>query len=398
MSKPKYAKKYTTPVSETHPDLPKSWSKKNTILPTSVTAGSTKKVWWTCDKGHEWEAVIANRVSGRGCPYCANKKVLPGYNDLATTRPDLLQIWSTKNTINPTEVTSKSAKRVLWTCKLGHEWESIISNIAKGKGCPYCAGSKVLSGFNDLATTHPEMLLFWSDSNKISPQEISIGSEKKILWRCGNSHEWYATPRNKSTSKKSGCPYCTGQKAIIGVNDLVTVRPDLVLEWSDKNRYTPFMYMEGSRSKVWWVCSKGHEWETRVSHRAAGHGCPSCCFLSSKPENALLKTISEFGLDIDSHKPIKYVNHRMIVDGLISGKNSIVVEYDGEYWHRPTKIVAKDTIKTEHLLQQNYLVVRVREGALPFLDIKHKNLLQVRNTDEDTERMLEWMQKKMVAS
>ena len=58
-------------LAVTHPQLTMEWSKNNVnITPEEVTAGSNKKVWWVCDKGHEWKAVIASRNSGRGCPYC----------------------------------------------------------------------------------------------------------------------------------------------------------------------------------------------------------------------------------------------------------------------------------------------------------------------------------------
>lgn len=71
----------------THPSLAKEWHPtKNDITPHNVTQGSNKKVWWQCEEhGHEWEATVANRVGGRGCPYCSNKRVLEGFNDIATT-------------------------------------------------------------------------------------------------------------------------------------------------------------------------------------------------------------------------------------------------------------------------------------------------------------------------
>ena len=51
---------------------------------------SHKKIWWHCDKGHKWQAMISDRVTKDvGCPYCANRKVLEGYNDLASTCPEL---------------------------------------------------------------------------------------------------------------------------------------------------------------------------------------------------------------------------------------------------------------------------------------------------------------------
>ena len=52
------------------PELSKEWSRKNSpLLPTMVGPGSHRKVIWKGKCGHEWPAVIKNRVAGAGCPY-----------------------------------------------------------------------------------------------------------------------------------------------------------------------------------------------------------------------------------------------------------------------------------------------------------------------------------------
>ena len=60
---------------------------KNTVLgfdPQELTCGSGKIVWWKCSKGHNWEARIADRESGKGCPYCSGRYAVKGLNDLET--------------------------------------------------------------------------------------------------------------------------------------------------------------------------------------------------------------------------------------------------------------------------------------------------------------------------
>ena len=60
-----------------YPDIAAQWDEeKNGVLhPNNVTAGSNRRVWWRCEKGHSYRAVIAQRVQrGDGCPYCANRK------------------------------------------------------------------------------------------------------------------------------------------------------------------------------------------------------------------------------------------------------------------------------------------------------------------------------------
>ena len=73
------------------------------------------------------------------CPYCGNKKILVGYNDLFTTHPRFKDEWDyEKNDILPTEVTFGSGKKVWWKCSKGHSWQSAITNRTQGSGCVFC--------------------------------------------------------------------------------------------------------------------------------------------------------------------------------------------------------------------------------------------------------------------
>ena len=59
-----------------NPQLAKEWNyeKNGKLQPDMVTANSHKKVWWKCEKGHEWQSVIAYRNRGYRCPICAKEK------------------------------------------------------------------------------------------------------------------------------------------------------------------------------------------------------------------------------------------------------------------------------------------------------------------------------------
>ena len=82
-------------------NLPLWNSEKNgKLLPEDVMPGSRKRLWWICDKGHEWQAPAYSIKAGTACPYCAGKSVLPGENDLATTHPHLLKMWSCQSLRN----------------------------------------------------------------------------------------------------------------------------------------------------------------------------------------------------------------------------------------------------------------------------------------------------------
>ena len=134
-------------LSKQFPYIAKQWhSEKNPSLnPTSVTPFSGKKVWWQCEKGHQWQASVANRTSrGSGCPYCARRLATPD-NNLLVLNPELARQWHPKKNgeLTPDGVTAGSGKAVWWLCGKGHEWKAKICYRNQGTGCPYCAGQKL---------------------------------------------------------------------------------------------------------------------------------------------------------------------------------------------------------------------------------------------------------------
>ena len=125
------------------PNITEEWDyeKNGNIKPSDITAHNGKKVWWKCKNGHSWEANVSTRTGKNqtGCPYCSNKKVLKGYNDLETCFPELCKEWNyDKNDILPSDVVFGSAKSVWWKCSKGHEWEAKIVNRTRGAGCQTC--------------------------------------------------------------------------------------------------------------------------------------------------------------------------------------------------------------------------------------------------------------------
>ena len=145
-----------TDLASQYPELAKEWHPtKNKVSPTEVMPRTHKKAWWVCAKGHEWEAVIGSRVSGVGCPYCANKKVLKGFNDLATINPELAKEWhpSKNGELSAEDVTPASGEKVWWICSYGHEYQAQVCARKAGSGCPKCSDM--------LRTSFPEQAIYY---------------------------------------------------------------------------------------------------------------------------------------------------------------------------------------------------------------------------------------------
>ena len=270
------------------PEIAAQWhpEKNGDMTPNTVQPGSNFRAFWRCEKGHEWIASINGRGSSKqfcGCPFCSNRKVLSGYNDIASQYPELKLQWHpTKNgKLTPEDVIAGSNKKVWWRCEAGHEWESnVFTRTHRGAGCPVCNNKIIEAGFNDLATIRPDIAAEWhpTKNGKLLPTEVALNSKRKVWWRDSLGHEWKTTLSDR-ISRGSSCPYCAGRMVLPGFNDLATAEPKLAEEWFYPLNHglTPKDVTAGSRKKVWWKASCGHAWKVPVVSRTVNHTrCPFC--------------------------------------------------------------------------------------------------------------------------
>ena len=273
----------------------------------AIRPSSNIRVFWKCSKcGGSWEASFAERNRHKGCPYCSGRRILKGYNDLATKFPEIAAEWDyDKNApLLPIEIAPFSNKDVYWICKQGHSYISTISRrTSQGQGCPYCAGKKALQGFNDLESKYPEIAKEWDYEKNapLLPSEVTYGSQKKVWWKCPVcGHEWLASINTRTTGE--GCKICGNKrgaqkrtkKAIENGSSITEKAPWLLKEWDyEKNEIIPEEVLYGSSKKYWWVCDKGHSYDMSVAQKYNGYGCPYC---SGK------RVLQGFN-DLESHDP-----------------------------------------------------------------------------------------------
>ena len=262
-------------LATTHPELAKQadgWD------PTQISSGSSKKMKWLCSLGHSWQASIASRAGTDsrqplGCPICSGQKVLAGFNDLATTHPEIAKEadgW------DPTKISRGNSDKRSWQCEKGHRWEAVTSSRTQGTGCPKCSGRIAEQGESDLATTHPGLAI---QAVGWDPSKFRAGSSnQKMLWRCELGHEWKATIAGR-TSRSSGCPTCVNKIVQVGFNDLSTTHPNPAKQ---ADGWDPTKVTAGRATKLKWVCDKGHKWEATLNNRStSGQNsddatCPIC--------------------------------------------------------------------------------------------------------------------------
>ena len=90
----------------------------------------------------------------------------------------------------------------------------------KGKadpGCPYCSGRKVLAGFNDLATTHPDIAAMWHPrmNKRLKPAGVQAVSRKPAWWRGECGHVYQMAVRDRVRARPG---YCPSYRLLTGIN------------------------------------------------------------------------------------------------------------------------------------------------------------------------------------
>ena len=287
------------------PHMMKFWNfEKNISDVTQISAKSKERANWKCKKcGYEWQSAIWSRQNDL-CPCCdSNLAIMSGVNDFATVYPqlglDALQEMNSNIDLSKEGVGSH--KSIMWRCNVcSYEWTApIYGRIRKDKPeyyiakCPVCAKNK--RGIS-LDQEFPELIELYSENNPEALSDIKADWQQKYIWVCAKHGEFSATIGSMIRSIRTdnnGCPYCHGTK-VIQEESFGALHPDLVVEWSPRNKNSPFEITETTKKEVEWVCSKGHTWMAIVGTRSAGYGYCRDCF----PFGKAIKSFAEVHQDL----------------------------------------------------------------------------------------------------
>jgi len=301
--------------------------------------------------------------SKSGCPFCANKKATPEHNLSLFTELVKEINPTLNGNIDPTKILPRSSKKIWWLCKNGHSWKALISSRTdpiEPRGCPFCRVGKQIS-FLELRVFIELKKIFPNTTPKEKSLgcecDVFIPEFNLVIEIDG--HYWHKD-REKEDIKKTETVRSNGRDIIHireyplnlltkndivykkrephlnviknlfkGINTLLGTNleinsldekeyknnlyicypkfslyknyPELIKEWNvEKNGLlTPEKISKSSGIKVWWKCSKGHEWEAPPHNRVRGAGCPFCSGRFSTMERSLLVLFPEIAKEWD---------------------------------------------------------------------------------------------------
>lgn len=338
-----FASKYPELAKEWHPTL------NGTVKPSEIAPKSNIKFYWMCEKGHVYDASADKRTIGQGCPFCANRRLLVGFNDLKTRCPEAAEDWDYEMNIGaPEDYKYCSNLSAHWKCKrCGSKWESLIKDRVRAKyGCKTC--SKI-AGAQSKSTTHasrtggihdPLLLAEWDyERNETLPSEHSPQSNKYAYWICSKCGYHYRSKINNRANERK-CACCSNKVVVPGINDLATTHPQLAKEWhpSKNMPLTPQQVSYGKGKKVWWVCPEGHEFPATILHRASGGtNCPVCNSgrQTSFAEQAVYYYVKK--VFPDAINRYTDIFHKGMELDIYIPSMKLGIEYDGKAWHKADK-------------------------------------------------------------
>jgi len=187
----------------------------------------SRKMTFCCpDYGHTWDDSVRYFLRKRGqCPYCTMKRTLTGFNDLATTHPQIAA--QAVNEDDATTYRSNSHTSIPWRCERGHEWSApVVRRCVHDSGCPYCTNRELLPGFNDLASRVPGVVAAWHESNRVGPAQVVYGSETMIYLRCFKDESHVVEIRPYIVSRRPGatsfvCRRCSTSSGAMEVREFI---------------------------------------------------------------------------------------------------------------------------------------------------------------------------------
>lgn len=271
----------------------------------NIGKSSKEKVWWLCPRGHSYQSQIVQRAQGSECPNCyKNQTSIPEqflyfsfmqkFSEVENRK--MLDNYEFDIFIKPLNLLIEYDGILYHKIKQNkRELEIDKENYAKEKGYRFIRVQEINEANKDgiignvvkfkFKGSEKRMMMLFSLVVDAILSNYGIHIDKTLPKGIYNEARQHSLKERKLKS-------------------IVYSHPDLLKEWDyEKNEnLKPSYFSLGSEQKVWWICSKGHSYESMISNRTKQNtGCPYCAGNNKKKvykydkEGTLLNTYDSIG-------------------------------------------------------------------------------------------------------
>lgn len=278
----------------THPQISAEWDyeKNGNLLPTKVTYGQGKKVWWICPEGHSYPATILHRTTGNtNCPICNSGRqtsfaeqaiffyVKKVFSDATSRNTDILGNKMELDVYIPSISLAIEYDGMAWHKAENTEREKRKYEMCRQKGIKLIRlKESIQEGARDTADQIISTDKMYEHKNLEKVIRLLVDSidPKSNMWTRKYACDFHSSVDiNIARDEQEIRQYMTALKK----NSLAESFPEIAKEWhpTKNGTLTPNMFLPRSDIKVHWLCSTcGYEYQSTIAHRTYGTGCPKC--------------------------------------------------------------------------------------------------------------------------
>lgn len=261
------------------PDIAKEWhlTKNDELTPENIAPFSMKKVWWQCERGHEWQASVSNRYQGRGCSQCSS--------ELRSSFPEQAIIFYLSKIFEVESRTKHNGWEVdvfIPNYNIGIEYDGIAFHNRKYL---FDRENRKNQAFQKIGLDLIRIKESY-DAENVDGQTIFFivdHSYKDFPMALQKLFHLLEQKTKKEINlevniEKDRAEILSQYVLIEKKNNFSEKYPEIIHLWNNKRNMNlkPNAVLSMSNKKVWWICRKGHEWEETIINVAKGNRCPYC--------------------------------------------------------------------------------------------------------------------------
>ena len=295
---------YGNDLATRYPKLVKEWDqeKNHPLLPSEVTYASNNKVWWRCEKGHSWDAVISSRsIGNRGCRYCTSQSSRGEIRLLAELDFFFDDVTSRQ------KIAGKEADIFIGELGLVIEYDGAYFHADKTLKDIEKNDTFQKNGFSIIRVREEPLKKTGSQDVIVNDRQYETKCDVSLLFMSllkEHGKNIKASKRGQIEAYIRSADFINDDLYNLYIsyfpspfpeNSLEVLHPDVAAEWHPKKNdpLTPRNFTAKSSTEVWWQCKLGHEWKRKISNRTPsktgkkGSGCPYCSGRLATSKNSI---------------------------------------------------------------------------------------------------------------